>query len=84
MAHTKAQKAAKGNKDSIAKRLGVKIYGGQRVSLGNVIIRQRGTKYHPGDGTKIGGDDTIFAMTDGLVKFIIKHGKTYVTVQPAK
>jgi len=83
MAHTKAQKAAKGNKDSISKRLGVKIYGDQVVKVGNVIIKQKGTKYHAGDGTKYGKDYTIFAMRDGKVHFKIKHDKKYVCVVAA-
>lgn len=83
MAHTKAQKAARGNKDSVSKRLGVKIYGGQAVKVGNVIIRQKGTKYHAGDGTKFGKDFTIFAMRDGQVLFKTKHDKQYVCVVSA-
>lgn len=80
MAHTKAQKAARGNKDSISKRLGVKIYGDQKVQVGNIIIRQKGTKYHAGVGTKLGRDYTIYAMQDGLVRFITRSGKRIVTV----
>lgn len=80
MAHTKAQKSAKGNKDSISKRLGVKIFGGQRVFLGNVIIRQRGMTFKPGDGTKAGRDYTIYSMREGKVEFKTKRGEKYVHV----
>ncbi len=81
MAHTKSQKATRGNRESNAKRLGVKIYGGQPASVGNVIIRQRGSAVRAGAGAKIGRDDTIFAMADGLVKFSKKRGKRYVSVE---
>lgn len=81
MAHTKSQKAAKGNKESQAKRLGVKLYGGQAVKVGNIIVRQKGTKFYSGEGTKLGRDFTIFAMRDGLVEFIKRRGKKYVTVK---
>lgn len=80
MAHTKAQKAAKGNRDSIAKRLGVKIYGKQRVAVGNIIVRQRGAKFKSGEGTKLGRDYTIYAIKSGTVEFIKRYGRSYVTV----
>lgn len=80
MAHTKAQKAAKGNKDSISKRLGVKIFGNQVVSLGNVIIRQRGMECKPGVGTKAGKDYTIYALKSGKVNFVTKRGEKFITV----
>jgi len=80
MAHTKSQRAAKGNRDSRSKRLGVKIYGGQKAKLGNVIIRQKGTKFHSGDGTKLSKDYTIIALRDGIVEFKQKLGKKYVCV----
>lgn len=80
MAHTKSQKATRGNRESQAKRLGVKIFGGHKVSLGNVIIRQHGTRVKPGIGTKLGRDDTIFAMRDGKVKFGKKLGRKFVSV----
>jgi large subunit ribosomal protein L27 len=80
MAHTKAQKAAKGNKDSISKRLGVKIYGDQKVELGNIIVKQRGMEFKPGVGTAAGKDFTIFAMKPGKVSFITRRGEKYVTV----
>lgn len=72
MAHTKALGTSKLGRDSRAKRLGVKIQDGGKVTIGQIIIRQRGTKYLPGKNTKIGGDDTIFAMKNGVVKFSSK------------
>lgn len=80
MAHTKAQKAVKGNRDSISKRLGVKLFGGQIAKAGNIIIRQKGTKVCAGKGTLLGNDFTIMAMRDGKVKFFKKHDKKYVMV----
>ncbi len=80
MAHTKAQKAVKGNRDSHARRLGVKRYGGQVVDVGNIIIRQQGTKFWAGEGTILTNDFTIQAVKKGTVAFIKKQGKTYVTV----
>ncbi len=80
MAHTKAQKAVKGNRDSHARRLGVKRYGGQLVDSGNIIIRQQGTKFWAGEGTILTNDFTIQAVKKGKVTFIKKQGKTYVTV----
>lgn len=80
MAHVKAGGVAKGNKDSQAKRLGVKIYGGQNTKSGNIIVRQRGTKIFPGSGVMMGKDYTIFAVTDGLVKFYQRLGKKMVSV----
>lgn len=80
MAHTKSTGAVKGNRDSIAKRLGVKVYGGQTVKAGNIIVRQRGTKFHAGNGTAIGKDDTLFAVQPGKVAFKTLRGKQYVEV----
>lgn len=80
MAHTKAQKTVKGNRDSKAKRRGVKLFGGQRVKAGNIIIRQVGTKFFAGNGAMIANDFTIMALQDGLVKFGEKKGKKYVSV----
>jgi large subunit ribosomal protein L27 len=81
MAHKKGEGSVKNGRDSQAKRLGVKIFGGQPALAGNVIIRQRGTVYHPGKNVGVGRDFTIFALTDGLVEF--KKGKadrTFVSV----
>ncbi len=80
MAHTKSQGAVKGNRDSIAKRLGVKIYGGSKVSAGNIIIRQKGTHFGVGNGASLGNDYTIFAIKDGIVNFITRKGKKIVEV----
>jgi large subunit ribosomal protein L27 len=80
MAHTKSQGAVKGNRDSIAKRLGVKLFAGQKAINGNIIIRQRGTKFHPGQGTSIGKDFTIFAITAGTVRFRRSKGNQFVEV----
>ena len=80
MAHTKAQRAVRGNRDSRSKRLGVKIYGGEAVIPGNIIIRQRGTKVRAGDGVLLGRDFTLMALKKGTVKFSVKHGQSYVSV----
>lgn len=80
MAHTKAQRAVKGNRDSISKRLGVKIYGGQAAQPGNVIIRQRGSKVHAGDGVLLSKDFTLIALREGTVEFYTREGKKYVKV----
>ncbi len=75
MAHTKAQGATKGNRDSIAKRLGVKVYGGQKAIAGNIIVRQKGTKFFPGSGVSMGNDFTLFAIKEGIVNFRTLKGK---------
>lgn len=80
MAHTKSAGATRQNKDSISKRLGVKLYGGQKASPGNIIVRQKGTKFHPGEGVLMGRDFTLFAIKEGLVNFKIKQGRQFVEV----
>ena len=81
MAHKKGEGSVKNGRDSQSKRLGVKIFGGQAINAGNIIIRQRGTVYHPGNNVGIGRDFTIFALTDGVVQFRKTKGdKTYVSV----
>lgn len=81
MAHVKAGGAkAHQHSQRPGKRLGVKIFGGQTVKSGNIIIRQRGAKFHPGVGTDMGKDFTIFATIDGVVKFLTKQGKQYVEI----
>lgn len=80
MAHTKAQKAAKGNKDSISKRRGVKVFGGGLVKPGYVIIRQKGSRVNAGDGTMLSRDFTIIALKEGKVKFLQRKGEKYVAV----
>jgi large subunit ribosomal protein L27 len=84
MAHVKAGGTAAGNKDSVSKRRGVKIYGGQHAIPGNIIIRQKGTKVYPGDGTEMGKDFTIFATSAGLVTFSTTRGKQIVSVLPVQ
>ena len=82
MAHKKAGGSSRNGRDSESKRLGVKVYGGQSVSAGSIIIRQRGTKFHNGANVGCGRDFTLFALTDGVVKFEIKGPKKrqYVSV----
>ena len=80
MAHTKAQKTVRGNRDSRSKRLGVKVFGGQFVNPGNIIIRQKGTKVNAGLGTMLSRDFTILALKKGKVKFFQKKGEAYVSV----
>lgn len=80
MAHTKAQKTVKGNRDSRSKRLGVKVYGGETVKPGYVLIRQRGTKVNAGPGTLLSKDFTIIALQAGIVKYSRKRGEKYVSV----
>ncbi|MBP8618005.1 MAG: 50S ribosomal protein L27 [Candidatus Pacebacteria bacterium] len=77
MAHTKAGGSSKLGRDSEAKRLGLKVFDGDKVKAGQVLIRQRGTKWHAGKNTKQGGDDTIYAATTGQVKFTKKNKITF-------
>lgn len=72
MAHKKAGGSSRNGRDSESKRLGVKRYGGQAVLAGNIIVRQRGTEYHPGDNVGIGKDHTLFALKNGVVQFSVK------------
>ncbi len=74
MAHKKGQGSSRNGRDSNAQRLGVKKFGGEKVVAGNILVRQRGTKFHPGDNVLKGGDDTLFAVADGIVKFETKKG----------
>ena len=78
MAHKKGQGTSKNGRDSNSKRLGVKKFGGQEVVAGNIIIRQRGTKYHPGENVGMGRDFTLFALIDGKVEFDKPHRKVNV------
>jgi len=83
MAHKKGVGSSKNGRESHSKRLGVKIYGGQAAIAGNIIIRQRGTKHHPGLNVGIGKDHTLFALVDGTVQFRKKaEGKSFVSVIP--
>ena len=78
MAHKKGQGTSRNGRDSNSKRLGVKKFGGEVVIAGNIIIRQRGTKFHPGTNVGCGRDHTLFALTDGVVKFDKAHRKVNV------
>ncbi len=80
MAHKKGQGSVKNGRDSVSKRLGVKKFGSESVVAGNIIIRQRGTKVHPGLNVKKGGDDTLFATAPGTVKFHNLRGRRVVSV----
>jgi len=83
MAHKKAGGSSRNGRDSIGRRLGVKKSGGQRVIPGSIIVRQRGTKWHPGDGVGMGKDHTIFAVCEGEVTYATKQkGRVYVSVKP--
>jgi len=85
MAHKKGEGSVKNGRDSHSKRLGVKIFGGQAAISGNIIIRQRGTVYHPGKNVGVGKDFTLFALSDGVVEFRKgKNDRTYVSVTPAE
>ena len=83
MAHKKAGGSSRNGRDSESKRLGVKLFGGQKAVAGNIIVRQRGTKWHPGDNVGLGKDHTLFALTDGEVCFRDgKLGRKFVHVMP--
>ena len=84
MATSKTGGSTQNGRDSISKRLGVKLFGGQHVSTGQIIIRQRGTKFHPGVSVGRGKDDTLFALSEGVIKFHKgKQNRQYVSVIPA-
>ncbi|MBI3342806.1 50S ribosomal protein L27 [Candidatus Gottesmanbacteria bacterium] len=82
MAHVKAGGTASGNKDSVSKRLGVKIYGGQAARPGSILVRQKGTKVRPGEGVMMGKDFSLFSVASGLVRFHTKLGKQFISVLP--
>ncbi|MDP4149920.1 MAG: 50S ribosomal protein L27 [Bacteroidota bacterium] len=85
MAHKKGEGSVKNGRDSQSKRLGVKIYGGQPATAGSIIVRQRGTEYHPGKNVGVGKDFTLFALTDGLVEFKKGRGdKTFISINPVE
>jgi len=85
MAHKKGEGSVKNGRDSQSKRLGVKIFGGQPAIAGNIIVRQRGTVYHPGKNVGVGRDYTLFALADGVVEFRKgRDNKTSVSVQPSE
>ena len=85
MAHKKAGGSTRNGRDSASKRLGIKRFGGQEVKSGNILVRQRGTHFHPGLNVRRGKDDTLFAISDGVVKFETKGAKSrrFVCVVPA-
>ena len=84
MAHKKAGGSTRNGRDSESKRLGVKMYGGQVIKAGNIIVRQRGTTFHPGENIGMGRDHTLFALTNGAVKFTTKRGgRCYVSILAA-
>ena len=84
MAHKKGVGSSKNGRESESKRLGVKIFGGQNAIAGNIIVRQRGTRHHPGENVGCGRDHTLFALTDGTVQFHKKKGnKSFVSVEAA-
>ncbi len=85
MAHKKAGGSSRNGRDTAGRRLGVKKFGGESVVAGNIIVRQRGTKWHPGTGVGLGVDHTIFALVDGTVTFKTRaKAKTFVSVMPAE
>ncbi len=81
MAHKKGGGSSKNNRDSNAKRLGIKRFGGQLIKSGTIIVRQRGTKFHPGENVGIGKDDTLFATKDGEVVFHNRKGRKYASIK---
>ena len=84
MAHKKAGGSSRNGRDSPGQRLGVKRYGGEHVVPGNIIVRQRGTEFHPGANVGIGKDHTLFALADGRVRFLKRAGRAFVSVVPAQ
>jgi len=83
MAHKKGGGSSRNGRDSESKRLGVKAFGGQEVTAGSIIVRQRGTKIHPGRGVGKGGDDTLFATRTGVVGFHESRGRRFASVEPS-
>ncbi len=83
MSKTKGGGSTRNGRDSNAQRLGIKVYDGTFVRAGAIIVRQRGTRFHPGDHVGRGGDDTLFALTDGTVKFGTRKGRRLVDIQTA-
>ena len=84
MAHKKGASSSKNGRDSNAQRLGVKRFGGELVNAGEIIVRQRGTHFHPGNGVGRGGDDTLFALIAGKVAFGTRRGRKVVDVEPVE
>lgn len=84
MSHKKGGGSSSNGRDSNSKRLGVKKYGGEVVRNGNIIVRQRGTHFKPGNNVRVGGDYTIYSLIDGEVKFETKHGRKLISVYPTE
>ena len=84
MAHKKGASSTRNGRDSNSQRLGVKRFGGQQVNAGEIIVRQRGTHFHPGEGVGRGGDDTLFALVEGQFDFGTRRGRRVVNVRPAE
>ena len=84
MSKTKGGGSTRNGRDSNAQRLGVKVFGGSSVNAGTIIIRQRGTRFHPGKNVGIGGDDTLFALVDGAVQFGHRKGRKVIDVVPVE
>jgi large subunit ribosomal protein L27 len=82
MAHKKGGGSAKNNRDSNSQRLGIKRFGGETVRAGSILVRQRGTRFHPGENVGIGRDDTLFAKIDGVVVFTEKRGRKLILINP--
>ena len=82
MSKTKGGGSTRNGRDSTAQRLGVKVYDGTRIAAGTIIVRQRGTKFHPGRNVGVGGDDTLFSLVEGKVKFGERKGRKVVDVNP--
>jgi large subunit ribosomal protein L27 len=84
MAHKKGQGSSRNGRESNSQRLGIKAYGGTPVTAGSILVRQRGTRYHPGRGVRRAKDDTLFAVIDGVVVFDRQGGRINVVAQPAQ
>ena len=84
MAHKKGASSSRNGRDSNAQRLGVKRFGGQVVKAGEILVRQRGTHFHPGENVGRGGDDTLFALTAGAVQFATRRGRKVVNIETAE
>ncbi|MEQ8439628.1 MAG: 50S ribosomal protein L27 [Ilumatobacter fluminis] len=82
MSKTKGGGSTRNGRDSNAQRLGVKVYGGTQITAGTILVRQRGTKFHPGKNVGKGGDDTLFSLIDGSVKFGQRNGRKVIDVEP--
>ena len=83
MASKKGVGSSRNGRDSNPQYLGVKRYGGEKITAGNILVRQRGTKFHPGNNVGLGKDHTLFALADGVVKFEQKRGRKFVSISPA-